>query len=54
MQLSVLKCVETDYLQVRLTRMVCPERMYKMFTSSQTLVHSDSAFKKQEQHFIFP
>ena len=46
----VLKCVETEHLQVRM--MVCPERAYEMFTSSQT-VHSDSAFRKQEQHCIF-
>ena len=38
----VLKCVETEHLQVKLTMMVCPERAYKMFISSQTSVHSDS------------
>ena len=48
----VLKCVEAEHLQVTLTMMVCPERGYEMFTSSQTLVHSDSAVRKQEQHCI--
>ena len=38
----VLKCVETEHLQVRLTMMVSPEQTYEMFTSSQMLVHSDS------------
>ena len=38
--------VETEHLQVNLTMIVCPERAYEMFTSSQTLVHSDSAFRK--------
>ena len=28
--------------------MVCPERAYEMFTTSQTSVHSDSAFRKHE------
>ena len=32
----VLKCVETEHLQVKRTMMVCPERVYEMFTSSQT------------------
>ena len=35
----VLKCVWTEHLQVKLTMMVCPERAYEMFTSSQTSVH---------------
>ena len=39
-------CVETKHLQVKLTMMVCPERACEMFTSSQTSVHSDSAFRK--------
>ena len=39
-------CVETEHLQVKLTMMVCPDRAYEMFTSSQTSVHSDSAFRK--------
>ena len=39
---------ETEHLQVKLTMMVCPERAYEMFTTSQTSVHSDSAFKKHE------
>ena len=39
----VLKCVWTEHLQVKLTMMVCPERAYEMFTSSQTWVHSDLA-----------
>ena len=47
----VLKCVQIEHLQVKLTKMVCPERAYEMFTSSQTSVHSDAAaFRKQEQH----
>ena len=32
----VLKCVETEHLQVKLIVVVCPERAYEMFTSSQT------------------
>ena len=44
-----LKYVETEHLEVKLTMMVCPERAYEMFTSSQTLVDSDSAFRKQDQ-----
>ena len=39
---------ETEHLQVKLTMMVCPERAYEMFTTLQTLVHSDSAFRKHE------
>ena len=39
---------ETEHLQVKLTMMVCPERAYEMFTTSQTSVHSDSAFRKHE------
>ena len=39
-------CVETEHLQVKLTMMVCPERAYEMFTSSQMSVHSDPAFRK--------
>ena len=39
---------ETEHLQVKLTMMVCPERAYEMFTTSQTSVHSDTAFKKHE------
>ena len=39
---------ETEHLQVKLTMMVCPEQAYEMFTTSQTLVHSDSAFRKHE------
>ena len=35
-------CVETEHLQV------CPERAYEMFSSSQTSVHSNSAFRKHE------
>ena len=35
-------CVKTEHLQV------CPERAYEMFTSSQTSVHSNSAFRKHE------
>ena len=46
----VVKCVEVEHLQVKLTIRVCHERAYEMFTSSQTSVHSDSAFRKQEQH----
>ena len=38
----VLKCVETEHLQVKLTVTVFPERAYEMFTSSQTSVHFDS------------
>ena len=41
-------CVETEHLQVKLTMMVCPEQAYEMFTSSQTSVHSDSAFRKHD------
>ena len=37
---------ETEHLQVKLITMVCPER--EMFTTSQTSVHSDSAFRKHE------
>ena len=51
--LFVLKfqmCVETEHLQVKLTLMVCPERAYEIFTGSQTSVHSDSAFRKHEEH----
>ena len=36
---------ETEHLQIKLTMMVCPERAYEMFTTSQTSVHSDSAFR---------
>ena len=32
----------------KLTMMACPERAYEMFTTSQTSVHSDSAFRKHE------
>ena len=39
---------ETEHLQVKLTMMVCAERAYEMFTTSQTSVHSDSAFRKHE------
>ena len=39
---------ETEHLQVKLTMMVCPERAYEMFTTSQTSVHSDSPFKEHE------
>ena len=39
---------ETEHLQVKLTMMVCPERAYEMFTTSQTSVHSGSAFRKHE------
>ena len=39
---------ETEHLQVKLTMMVCPERAYEMFTTSQTSVYSDSAFRKHE------
>ena len=40
---------ETEHLQVKLTMMVCPERAYEMFTTSQTSsVHSDSAFRKHK------
>ena len=39
-------CVETEHLQVKFTMMVCSERVYEMFTSSQRPVHSDSAFRK--------
>ena len=39
---------ETEHLQVKLTMMVCPERAYEVFTTSQTSVHSDSAFRKHE------
>ena len=39
---------ETEHLQVKLTMMVCPERAYEMFTTSQTSVHSDSTFRKHE------
>ena len=39
---------ETEHLQVKLTMMVCPERACEMFTTSQTLVHSDPAFRKHE------
>ena len=39
---------ETEHLQVKLTMMVCPERVYEMFTTSQTSVHSDSVFRKHE------
>ena len=44
-------CLEREHLQVKLTNyamMVCPERAYEMFTSSQTSVHSDSAFRNHE------
>ena len=34
--------METEHLQV------CPERAYEMFTSSQTSVHSNLAFRKHE------
>ena len=37
---------ETEHLQVKLTMMVCPERICEVFTSSQTSVHSNSAFRK--------
>ena len=46
----VLECVGTEHLQVKLAMMVCPERAYEMFTSSEMSVHFDSAFRKQEQH----
>ena len=39
---------ETEHLQVKLTMIVFPERAYEMFTTSQTSVHSDSAFRKHE------
>ena len=39
---------ETGHLQVKLTMMVCPERAYEMFTTSQTSIHFDSAFRKLE------
>ena len=39
-------CVEKEHLQVKLTMMVCPERAYEMFTSSQASVHSNSALRK--------
>ena len=39
---------ETEHLQVKLTMMVCPERACEMFTTSQTSVHSDPAFRKHE------
>ena len=39
---------ETEHLQVKLTMMVCPERACEMFTTSQTSVHSESAFRKHE------
>ena len=39
---------ETEHLQVKLTVMVCPEPAYEMLTTSQTSVHSDSAFRKHE------
>ena len=39
---------ETERLQVKLTMMVCPEQAYEMFATSQTSVHSDSAFRKHE------
>ena len=39
---------ETEHLQVKLTMMVCPERAYEMFTTLQTSVYSDSAFRKHE------
>ena len=39
---------ETEHLQVKLTMIVCPERAYEMLAPSQTLVHSDSAFRKHE------
>ena len=39
---------ETEHLQVKLTMMVCPEQAYEMFTTSETSVHSDSAFPKHE------
>ena len=37
---------DTEHLRVKLTMMVCPERAYEMFTTSQTSVHS--AFRKHE------
>ena len=43
-----LSVQETEHLQVKLTMMVCPERACEMFTTSQTSVHSDSAFRKHE------
>ena len=39
-------CVETEHLQVKLAMVVCPEQTYEMLTSSQTQVHSNSAFRK--------
>ena len=39
-------CVETELLQVKLTMMVCPERAYEMFMSSQMSIHSDSALRE--------
>ena len=39
---------DTEHLQVKLTMMACPEQAYEMFTTSQTAVHSDSAFRKYE------
>ena len=44
----VLKSVGTEHLQVKLTMMVCPEPAYEMFTTSQTSVHPDLAFRKHE------
>ena len=37
---------ETEHLQVKLTMMVCPERTYELFTTSQTSVHSDSCIQQ--------
>ena len=48
---SVLKCVEKEHLQVKLTMTVGPERPNGInVTSSQTSVYFDSAFRKQERH----
>ena len=41
-------CVETEHLQVKLAMMVCPDRAFEMFTSSQTSVHSDLVFRRHE------
>ena len=43
---------ETEHLQVKLTMIVCPERAYEMFTTSQMSVHSDSgSMSWQEEHW---
>ena len=39
---STLKCVEIEYLQVRLSVIVYPEQAYHIFTSLLTSVHTAS------------